>query len=41
MFLGVPSVERRTLGGIGDGGADDEEVVGHRENLYGWIRREC
>jgi hypothetical protein len=25
----VPGVERRAFGGIGDGGADDEEVVGH------------
>ena len=30
---GVPGVERRAFGGIGDGGADDEEMMGHG-NLY-------
>src|ERR1700754_8606 len=29
VFFGVPGVERLAFGRVGDGGADDEEVVGH------------
>jgi hypothetical protein len=39
-FFGVPGVESRAFGGIGDGGADDEEGFGHDgSSCLAWCRQ--